>query len=66
MSPLARFILILMVALLLAVAGFDLFFHTKKTPPIGERLHDWARKYPVYASILAVLIGALLGHFFWQ
>jgi hypothetical protein len=66
MSLLARVISILMIAIMLLVAALDLSFHLRKLPPVGERLHRWALHYPVYASVIALLLGALLGHFFWQ
>jgi hypothetical protein len=33
--------------------------------PIDSRLQTWSGRYPYFAVALSVLLGAMLGHFFW-
>ena len=66
MALLGWIIALLMVLFLFAIVACDIAFHIQKLPPVGERLRTWALKYPAYAGIAAALLGALLGHFFWQ
>lgn len=54
------------VLLLLGVVGFDVWFEHKGVRTIGDRLRAWSARYPLLAAAFALLLGAMLGHFFWR
>lgn len=57
---------VFVVAMLLGVVGFDVFFEYRRWRTIGDRLRAWSARYPLLASAFALLLGAMLGHFFWR
>lgn len=57
--------LVLLLALC-ALAVLDFLCELTRRRSLGQRFQTWSRRYPVYAFGLIVVIGALLGHFFWQ
>ncbi len=57
---------LLVVAFLLGVALFDVWFEYRRWKTIGDRLRSWSGRYPLLASAFALLLGAMLGHFFWR
>lgn len=54
------------LAAFFAVSALDLWFELRDQPPVGEYVVRWARRYPVFAGMLALLAGAAIAHFFWQ
>ena len=54
------------VAMLLGVVVFDVWFEYRRWRTIGDRLRTWSARYPLLASAFALLLGAMLGHFFWH
>jgi hypothetical protein len=49
-----------------ALAGLDFVCELTRRRSLGQRFQTWSRRYPVYAFALILVLGALLGHFFWQ
>jgi hypothetical protein len=56
---------IVFVGLLLAILGLDVVLEVRHQPPLGEWVATWARRYPLFATALALVFGAMVGHFFW-
>ena len=56
---------IVVVGLLLSIAVIDIYLETRRWRPIGLRLQTWSDRYPLAAASLGLVLGALLGHFFW-
>jgi hypothetical protein len=50
--------------LLAALALFDAKFAHRRWGPIGQHVVRFTRRYPTYYFLLALLFGALIGHFF--
>lgn len=69
-NPVARaavmIIAILVIVALLAVTLADLSLEVRGRRTIGQHIQRWARRYVVVSTILVALVGALMGHFFWQ
>jgi hypothetical protein len=64
--PIGISILALVVlAMMFAIAALDAVLEAGRWEPIDSRLQTWSGRYPYFAVALAVLLGALLGHFFW-
>jgi hypothetical protein len=66
MILLVVFIAVLVLVVLVGVAGADAIYLESGTHPLGERLRAWSGRYTLYATGIAAIAGALLGHFFWQ
>ncbi len=66
MTLFVTFVAGLVLVVLLAVAGADAMFLESGAHPLGERLRAWSGRYTLYATGIAAIAGALLGHFFWQ
>jgi hypothetical protein len=49
-----------------ALAVLDFVCELTRRRSIGQRFQTWSRRYPMYAFALILVLGALLGHFFWQ
>jgi hypothetical protein len=49
-----------------ALAVLDFVCELTRRRSIGQRFQTWSRRYPMYAFALVLVLGALLGHFFWQ
>jgi len=60
-----RFLAALPVAVVFIVALLDIIYRAKKWPSVSQRFQDWTGNHPILAAGLAVVLGALLGHFFW-
>lgn len=56
--------LVVFSTLLLLVAG-DLWLTWTRRPAIGAWVSLWSRRYPAFAIGLALVAGALLGHFYF-
>jgi hypothetical protein len=54
-----------LIGMLAALAALDFWFELKGWEPIGDRIQTWARRYPALATILALIAGATVSHFFW-
>lgn len=50
---------------LIGVGVLNMFFLVLGRPAFGLWVQEWARRYVVLAALLAVFVGALVGHFFW-
>lgn len=57
---------LLLLATFFFVAVLDLWFELTDRPPVGAAVTRWVRRYPIYATALALLAGAVVGHLFWQ
>ena len=57
---------LLLLATYFLVAVLDLWFEVSNQPPVGSTVTRWVRRYPIYATVLALLAGAITGHLFWQ
>jgi hypothetical protein len=59
-------IALLVILALLAVVLVDVSLEVRGRRPIGRRIQRWSRRYVVVSTLLVLVVGALLGHFFWQ
>jgi hypothetical protein len=59
-------IALVVIAALLSVTLADVALELLGQSSIGQRIQRWARRYVVVSTILVLVVGALLGHFFWQ
>ncbi len=50
------------------VAILDLWFLRQgdRRPRVGELIQVWSKRYPVFALAFAMVMGLLVGHFFWS
>ena len=46
-------------------AGFDALELVRGSDTLGDSIQRSSRRYEIYAAGAALLVGALLGHFFW-
>jgi hypothetical protein len=51
--------------MLFGIAAVDAVLEAGRWEPIDQRLQTWSGRYPYFAVALSVLLGGLLGHFFW-
>jgi len=59
--------LALVVLLVLgALAVLDFVCELTRRRSLGQRFQTWSRRYPLYSFVLILVLGAVLGHFFWQ
>ncbi len=56
---------IVFIAIFLGVLGIDIALELRREPPLGAWVANWARRYPLFATGLALIFGAMTGHFFW-
>jgi hypothetical protein len=56
---------IVFVGLLLGILCLDLALEFRHQRPLGEWVASWAKRYPLFAASLALVFGAMVGHFFW-
>ena len=56
---------IVFVGLLAGILCLDLVLELRHEAPLGEWIATWARRYPLFATALALIFGAMAGHFFW-
>ena len=61
-----RALAFLVLIVMCALAALDFVCELTRRRSLGQRFSAWSRRYPAYAFVLVVVIGALLGHFFWQ
>lgn len=54
------------IGLLLLTAVFDWRFIHRNGQPVGRWVQAWARRFPIFAFLLAALVGMLVGHFYWS
>jgi hypothetical protein len=57
---------LLVVLMLIGVAVIDVVLEYGNWRTIGDRLRAWSGRYPFLASAFALLLGAILSHFFWR
>ena len=58
--------LALFLATVVAWLGLELYFVFTKQPTISERVRDLYRQWPALGLLSGLVIGLLLGHFFWS
>lgn len=51
---------------LIGVGLLNLFLLVLGRPMFGLWVQEWARRYVIIAALLALFVGALVGHFFWS
>ncbi len=55
-----------LVLLLGILAAADAVFARRYGQLIGHWVQAWARRFPVLAFLLAMVLGMLIGHFYWS
>jgi Zn-dependent protease len=55
-----------LVLVLGILAAADAFFVRRYSQLIGHWVQAWARRFPVLAFLLAMVLGLLIGHFYWS
>ena len=53
------------IAIMLGVLGIDIALEYWRQRPLGQWVANWAKRYPLFATGLALVFGAMVGHFFW-
>jgi hypothetical protein len=67
LNPLGIQVLCLVVlGLVAAGAGVDFYLELTNREPIGERIRSWALGYPGFIGALGLVLGMLVGHFFFS
>jgi len=61
-----RVLALLVLVALSTLAALDFVCELTRRRSLGQRFQTWSRRYPLYALALILVVGALLGHFFWQ
>ena len=61
-----RALALLVLAALCLLAVLDFVCELTRRRSIGQRFQTWSRRYPMYAFVMILVVGGLLGHFFWQ
>jgi hypothetical protein len=61
-----RVLFLLVLVTMGTLAALDFVCELTRRRSLGQRFQTWSRRYPVYALALILVVGALLGHFFWQ
>jgi hypothetical protein len=56
----------IVVVLLLVIAAVDLYLEVRHQRILGQYMRRWASAYPLFSGFLVILLGAMLGHFFWH
>jgi hypothetical protein len=56
---------LVVLAMMFGIAAVDAVLEAGRWMPIDRRLQTWSGRYPYFAVGLSVLLGAMLGHFFW-
>jgi hypothetical protein len=66
LNPLGIQLTCLVVLLLMAAAvALDLYLEATNRRPLGHRVATWARNYPFFMAGLALILGMMVGHFFF-
>jgi uncharacterized integral membrane protein len=52
--------------LIVALLVFDAAFIYRNSRPVGRWVEAWARRFPILAFLLALVLGLLIGHFYWS
>ena len=61
-----RALSLLVLLTLAALAALDFVAELTRSRSLGQRFQTWSRRFPLYAFLLILIVGALLSHFFWQ
>ena len=56
---------VVFIAIMLGVLGVDLVLEYRREQPLGQWVANWAKRYPLFSTGLALIFGAMVGHFFW-
>ena len=56
---------LVILAMMFGIAAVDAVLEAGRWEPIDQRLQTWSGRYPYFAVALSLLLGAMLGHFFW-
>ena len=54
------------LGMLAAASGMDLYLEMRNWTPLGARIKAWAQRYPGFMAALALIFGAMVGHFFFS
>lgn len=55
-----------LVLVLGVLAAADAVFALRYRQLIGHWVQAWARRFPILAFLLAMVLGLLIGHFYWS
>jgi hypothetical protein len=65
-SNLAKVVAVSILGVLAAATALDLWLELKNFPPLGTHIKQWGRRYPGFMAFLGLMMGALVGHFFFS
>lgn len=61
-----RVLCAVVLGMLAAASGMDLYLEMRNWTPLGARIKAWAQRYPGFMAALALIFGAMVGHFFFS
>lgn len=61
-----RVLCAVVLGILAAAASLDFYLELKNWTPLGARIKAWAERYPGFMAALALIFGAMVGHFFFS
>jgi hypothetical protein len=62
-----KLVCLVVLGLIAAAVVLDLYLELfTNGKPLGARITTWARRYPGFMSGVALLFGAMVGHFFFS
>ena len=61
-----RVLCAVVLLMLAAASGMDFYLEMRNWTPLGARIKAWAQRYPGFMAALALIFGAMVGHFFFS
>jgi hypothetical protein len=61
-----RVLCAVVLGMLAAAAALDLYLELRNRTPLGARIKAWAQRYPGFMAAIALIFGAMVGHFFFS
>ena len=61
-----RVLCAVVLGILAAAAALDFYLELRNWTPLGARIRAWAERYPGFMAALALIFGAMVGHFFFS
>ena len=61
-----RVLCAVVLGMLASAAGLDLYLEVTNRIPLGARIRAWAQRYPGFMAAVALIFGAMVGHFFFS
>jgi hypothetical protein len=58
-------LILALLGVVLVITAMDMMFWWHEAPSVAYRIQGWSANHPLLAAGLAVVLGAMLGHFFW-